>query len=166
MRSRIVRRDDALLSIVLVSALAALCFAFAGCGPRPPVITSTGAVVASSTVEAQDALADIIHELKGLQAQAVADYEAAKPTMTAEDRASRYATLTANADALDAGWAALLAWKRGVEGMTADQVVAPLIRAVPQFLALAVRVKLLTPEQAHAIRVVIDSKGQTARVTP
>ncbi len=151
------------IRLLAAAGIACLVLAFAGCGPRPPVVTSTGAVVASSTVETQDALADVIHELKGLQAQAVADYEAAKPTMTTEDRANRYAVLTANADALDASWAALLAWKRGTEGMTADQVVAPLVRAVPQFLALLVRAKILTPTQAHAIRVVIDSKGRTAK---
>lgn len=135
----------ALLLLVVIAVCAC------SCGPRPPVTTSTGAVVPAATVEAQDAVADILKLLKDAQADLVAQYEREKESLTASERKARYEQLTMQADALDSSWAALIAWKRQSGGAAPADILRPVVAQAPAFLRLAVAAKVLTQKQADFV---------------
>lgn len=127
------------------------------CGPRPPVTTSTGAVVPAATVEAQDAVADIVSEMKTAYLQAVAAHDARAATEDpAAHKQHREVLLDVKAG-LKATAHALATWKAASDGAAPAEVLRPLVASVRAFLDLAEELKVMKPERVAAIRAFVDT---------
>lgn len=143
---RLFRALPALFLVVLLSA----------CGTGS-VTTSTGAVVPAATVEAQDAVADIVSEMKTAYLQAVTAHDARAATEDpAVHKIHREALLDVKAG-LKATAHALATWKAASVGAAPAEVLRPLVASARSFLALAVELGVLSPERAAAIRAFLDN---------
>lgn len=139
----------ALLALFLVVLLSA-------CGTGT-VTTSTGAVVPASTVEAQDAVADLVSEMKTAYLQAVTAHDARAATEDpAIHKAHREALLDVKAG-LKATAHGLATWKAASVGAAPAEVLRPLVASARGFLDLAVELKVMTEQRAAAIRAFIDT---------
>lgn len=130
---------------------------FTACGPRPPVVTSTGATVPAATVEAQDAVADLVSEMKVAYRQASAAHDARAATEDpAIHKAHREALLDVKAG-LKATAHALATWKAASVGAAPAEVLRPLVASARGFLDLAVELNVLSAQRAAAIRAFLDN---------
>lgn len=139
----------ALAAFLLVSLVA--------CGPRPPVTTSTGATVPAATVEAQDAVADIVSEMKTAYLQAVAAHDARAGTEDPVLHAKHREALLDVKAGLKATAHSLATWKAASDGAAPSEVLRPLVASVRGFLDLAVELKVLSAQRAAAILAFIDT---------
>lgn len=135
-------------------AMALIGLALIGCASGT-VTTSTGAVVPAATVEAQDAVADALAGLSGVQAEAVKIHDSRVATDDPAEHAANRRTLLASYDALVAAWGALGTWKAASTGAAPASVLRPLAPALDSLLDLAARYGIVTPEQARAWRALV-----------
>ncbi|MEO6323832.1 MAG: hypothetical protein ABIT01_19565 [Thermoanaerobaculia bacterium] len=124
------------------------------------VVTSTGAIRPAKEVQAQDFAADT---LKGLSDgyRAAADAHDAIPVCVSSGgpegceseaiHAADRETLLSFAESLRSSWRILGAWKTSTSGYSTESVVYPLLKGVPDFLKLAVRLHVLSQAQADAL---------------
>lgn len=148
MRDRIDRLGR-LIALALVQLVL-----LAGCASGT-VTTSTGAVVPAATVEAQDAVADALAGLSGVQAEAVKIHDSRLATDDPAEHAANRRTLLVSHDALVAAWGALGTWKATSTGAAPASVLRPLAPALDALLDLAARYGIVTPAQARAWRAVV-----------
>lgn len=122
------------------------------------VTTSTGAVVPAATVQAQDAVADVLHQIREAHRSYVTTtWEAEKASLDPATRAKRYKLLNDLADGLDASQALLISWKQSSVGATPSTVLRPILASAPAFLDLAVTAGLLTAEEAKIAKGILAS---------
>lgn len=155
---------------VLISrALPALLLALAvlslpGCGPRPPVTTSTGAVVPAATVQAQDIAGDALSVLQDVHNAAVRAHDAKAGAEPADVHAKRRTALLASASGLRAAWDGLSAWKAGSEGRGLAGIAAAVRPALPELLRAAVSLGVVSQGTADTIGAFFEAAG--AGLTP
>jgi hypothetical protein len=159
LRRRTLRRVPALRGrgAQLLALPALFLLILVACGPRPPVTTSTGAIVPAATVEAQDTIADFVSEMKASYLQAIAAHDARAGTESAELHAKHRAALLDVKAGLKAVAHPLAAWKASSAAATPAEVIRPLVASARSFLDLAVELNVMKPERAAAIRVFLDT---------